>query len=71
MIAAVDAGFTLAAPIYLVGPQLRSQIWESDLEEAANEISPEEPLTEKAADAAVANSKHTIRLGNLQTSSSE
>jgi hypothetical protein len=67
VIAAVYAGFSLVTPIYLVGPQVRSQIWGSDLEEAVNETSPEEWLAQKAADAAVANSKRTIRLANLQT----
>ena len=67
IIAAVYAAFSLVTPIYLVGPQMRSQLGIHDLEQATQKSSPENWLAGRAAEAAASNTDRTIRLANLQT----
>ncbi|MDA0161335.1 hypothetical protein OM076_13740 [Solirubrobacter ginsenosidimutans] len=60
------AAWSLAVPLYLVGPQKRSTIDVADLEFAAGLPSPTQHLAQVAVEAAQANTRRTQRIVNLQ-----
>lgn len=64
--AAFYATWSLCMPLYLVGPQPRASITETEVVEAAEREDPEEALAREAARAAAANNQRNVRFANLQ-----
>lgn len=65
-LAAFYAAFSLALPLYLVGPQSRQTIHERELRAAGASDDPEEALAREAARAALSNDRRNLLLSNAQ-----
>lgn len=63
--AAAYSALSLVMPLYLVGPLKRDTMHLAELDRAVRADDPEETLAESAAEAAMTNDLHSLRLSNL------